>query len=632
MDRLPLVAFLALGALFALAPGVRAGEDSGANEGVAFYEGVHEQLVQQVNAAQNASYVSVLRRFDAWLYDNPDDTLAAVEKCRFIRTFSDAEDSNITSANEDLEKCEGTLNEVPHENREDAQLYKLDWDWSPEAGAKGEEMLARARARPWTTAHLVALHERLHTIYQVRDEEDLRAGAHAYAAVQLDPDCKLRLAAAEYLVRIGERAHAIEVLSPPTPVSWQDWEIDKVAALFAQLDEKTVARDLLLRQVQDQRALREPRRVELATLLAKVGDIAAARQVEAGGSSEHPRETRALLLRFHFERDYGTPASAASAYRDLIAVSWRSDPLAREWVSLLLRQPSVAWSSVNAIGFAALLLIFGAAILAPALIVLPIRYRALERQVRHIPAGPIAPWSLGDLWYGLAVFLIAGLVADYVADYRLLQMGPRSGLGSVSVAELDTTRDLARAVCLQTVLFAIGAAPLLRRAEQRRVVLGNWPVWKSALVGIACSLALLVCVGVVTRLISGRIVLPGGLLESVTSQAVLGIKTTYGVPAVIVVVCIVAPALEELIFRGVFLRVASQYLPLLVAAAFQAIVFAGLHEERAAMPVIFVLALALGWLSRRSGGLLAPIVMHGTNNAIAYFAMQAMVGALNPGS
>jgi membrane protease YdiL (CAAX protease family) len=35
------------------------------------------------------------------------------------------------------------------------------------------------------------------------------------------------------------------------------------------------------------------------------------------------------------------------------------------------------------------------------------------------------------------------------------------------------------------------------------------------------------------------------------------------------------------------------------------------------MPFLFAFGLAAGWLARRSGGLLAPMVMHGVLNLVA---------------
>ena len=86
------------------------------------------------------------------------------------------------------------------------------------------------------------------------------------------------------------------------------------------------------------------------------------------------------------------------------------------------------------------------------------------------------------------------------------------------------------------------------------------------------------------------------------------------------------PIVEEWIFRGVLLEAFRTRVSFWFAAVVQALVFVALHEEYQAMPFLFVFALVAAFLVRQSGGLLAALVMHGVNNAIAVLAI---VGATN---
>ena len=61
----------------------------------------------------------------------------------------------------------------------------------------------------------------------------------------------------------------------------------------------------------------------------------------------------------------------------------------------------------------------------------------------------------------------------------------------------------------------------------------------------------------------------------------------------------------------------------------QSLAFISLHEEWQAMPFLFVFAMVAAWLARRSGGLLAPMVMHGVNNALVALAIVGVTDVLN---
>jgi membrane protease YdiL (CAAX protease family) len=73
----------------------------------------------------------------------------------------------------------------------------------------------------------------------------------------------------------------------------------------------------------------------------------------------------------------------------------------------------------------------------------------------------------------------------------------------------------------------------------------------------------------------------------------------------------------------------SRYISFGWAALIQAAVFALLHESLAAMPIIFLLGYLAAWLVKRTGGLLAPILMHVMNNTFAYNGIVLVSSVMN---
>ena len=108
------------------------------------------------------------------------------------------------------------------------------------------------------------------------------------------------------------------------------------------------------------------------------------------------------------------------------------------------------------------------------------------------------------------------------------------------------------------------------------------------------------------------------------------------IPAIILVVVVIGPAVEELVFRGAIFNglnrlgalISSRSLvttpgrpagrvTFVLAALVSSTFFALLHLEPVLLPAILILALALCALFQRTGSLLPPLVAHATFNSFA---------------
>ena len=84
-------------------------------------------------------------------------------------------------------------------------------------------------------------------------------------------------------------------------------------------------------------------------------------------------------------------------------------------------------------------------------------------------------------------------------------------------------------------------------------------------------------------------------------------------------VCILAPLVEELVFRGAILRALLQgFSNHWVAIALSALLFALVHLNPAQMPHAFCLGLLLGWMYYRTHSIIPGIMVHWVNNTLAY--------------
>lgn len=86
-------------------------------------------------------------------------------------------------------------------------------------------------------------------------------------------------------------------------------------------------------------------------------------------------------------------------------------------------------------------------------------------------------------------------------------------------------------------------------------------------------------------------------------------------------VVILAPIVEELIFRGVIFSGFQRIYPSFLAILFSALLFALFHLNPWQLIPTFLLGLVLGFVRHRTGSLLASIFTHALHNGMVFFAV-----------
>ncbi len=94
-----------------------------------------------------------------------------------------------------------------------------------------------------------------------------------------------------------------------------------------------------------------------------------------------------------------------------------------------------------------------------------------------------------------------------------------------------------------------------------------------------------------------------------------------GVWGGIIRVVIIAPIVEELIFRGLIMRGFIRNYPKALAIFYTALLFALFHLNPWQFPATFLLGLILGWVRIRTGSILAAITGHAMHNGLVFLTV-----------
>ena len=115
-------------------------------------------------------------------------------------------------------------------------------------------------------------------------------------------------------------------------------------------------------------------------------------------------------------------------------------------------------------------------------------------------------------------------------------------------------------------------------------------------------------------------------------EEILAVMSQNGFVVTALLVAVVVPIYEEVVFRGVILGSVEKYVGFNGANVIQAILFALVHDDLSLFPFFFVFALVTGYWVKKSGGLLTGIFFHGIHNftiLVALYYLSKMTSIFN---
>lgn len=271
--------------------------------------------------------------------------------------------------------------------------------------------------------------------------------------------------------------------------------------------------------------------------------------------------------------------------------------------------------------FSALLLSLLVALVLPLALVVPVYYRGRARtRAGKSPGWTSEGWQLRHVWLACSLLIIAQLVVFYFvqpeAFARFIARSPASGLGIELAPGADA---IARQLLWTTISVAACLLIMVPLAPVRLLWTSRWSVPQV----IAAVLVAFFVLRLLTALIAPA-------LPSLTSEdhpqrelteSLTRLADAHSPWLSLLVAGLLAPLVEEILFRGVLLTGLARHISFGGANLIQAGLFGALHLTPPLLPFFFLMGLIAGFLMRLSGGLLAPILVHVLNNGVALAAL-----------
>ncbi len=562
--------------------------------------GTAEHAFEFVADQEKNSYQQVLDLYRHAQSERPRDASLALAQCKFIERFTWSDDLAWSDlAAKDFEACRTALDKRFSTNPE-AALYVLEHRFGADAIAYGAPLVARSN--DWDATQRARLHSAISRGYAtVRDET--RAGQEAVLAVQLDPASDRLVDAMRYLAKTGRAQDAGKLLSA-APVAKLPWQ--EVARIKAAVDilPPSAASDEMHRA---QRAGLKIDAYTTAGVLQRAGDstgAAAALNTDVASRKFESPQNRQLRLDVAF--DSGNAKVAADIIRDQYQKTGSAAPLAYAYAHLLDLDPAIA-ARADLLPLAGSLLgILAFYLASPGLLLFPAHYRGTVRQRMGKVSMPLfARIGLRHAWWALTAFFSAlWLVAIF-----------RSGTASLSIGGGVTRVDAPSRLAISHLWSMLFSALAL-------VVVGRLISWREWIGSVQLKLAWVF----VPVALCGFSQFAHPPIRNLVSQGPApsswpvilthGALALGGIPLALLLLSVLVPIIEELVYRGCLLGGLSRHISFGWANVLQALLFAGMHDDRSHLIYLFLLGLTAGWLARKTKGLSMSILLHAFNNAI----------------
>lgn len=572
----------------------------------------HRTHLKTVEKASRSEFDRVLKWYDDRIQERPFDVHAAVERCVFVdsvaATFEYME--GVDEIYAQGEECTSQLRERYGDHPE-VELHELSKLFGDELRQRGDELIGRLGTEGWTQGQVARLYTKLATSLQHTDPKE--AGRFAELALENDLSAAVHLIAASQLIADGKRDRALEVLTSPFDPHdhSQYFYSSQKMQLLTQIGARRQALEIY-EQLKAAGATYDA--TTAAKALREMGAIAQARSELAAAASSPWNSEVIARERFVLEYEAGTPAQALEAYNALRDLGYDTDPLGVNRAALLAREVTLPLKPRDLLG---LFTAGGLVVAAAALMLIPVslvHYRGLARRARVGEPPPSDDgWNLRDAWWVLAAYVaLTEVLVLYAAGPVDLTL---EGTGWWWYGPLEPEQ-IARIGVWAALLVLLAFATIARlNPTPDASWVRDWTFAKAVGIGVGTGLALRI-----PALLSTAV--PGAetrLLQDPVIQMLVAVKDHYGIVAAFWVIAMAAPVIEEFLFRRVMLQSFARHIAFGWANVVQAALFAAAHLNLRAAPFLFVFALIAGTYARRSGGLLAPILMHATVNAVVGF-------------
>ena len=573
----------------------------------------HEVFIEKIRHSNDNIYQECIKEYNTYLGEFPDDIAVLIEKCKFIQLAQYDAENEYNPNQQEFDSCTADLAKRFTSNPK-VLLFQTTYSWSEqleEVFEKANKSIEENREL-WSKEDLALMYKSMSEHYY-NDSDYTSALKYIAKAISNDEAYKSSIDYASILIELDRKMEAIEVLTANMDSS--AWELSRKAELFLKIKAypQALATYDRLREVDSTYV----DNAELASTFEGIGQYDLARKCLVSDTSVFWQKEEALHALFIHDLKFQDGAQCAASYNAFRDLGYLYDPLGFYRLKLFFSHPLESWRFRDVLAILALILVLVLFIIAPYILILPV-YFAGYRFSRVANKNPFdTPWGLKMFWLVCTGYLFASLFSCFGAPETLISIF-NSELGDLELTE----GQMGLQSLLFMVIMAVFGFAALYKVKYNVLLSTRWSVGNSIWTGIWLFVVYKIVTGVYIQIgvksfgISFDEVASIQNILLASREIIEAIIATYGKGASFLLIGLIVPFYEEVIFRGVILSSCQRYINFNLANVFQAVLFSLVHQSLFLFPVFFIFGMMAGILRKRSGGLLSGMVLHSANNIL----------------
>lgn len=573
-------------------------------------------LIKDMENSSNNLFKEYLKIYDDYLKQHPTDIKIQIEKCKFLQSAQYNEEEEYNPNQEAADSCCAALIKA-YPDQPEVLIFQTTYKWGDEL----KKVFAAAQSsieknpKAWSDKNLGILYRSM-SDQSFADEEFKQAYLYMQDAISKDAEYKSTIENAHILLKMKKDKEALKVLLSMKDTTEQTWELTQKADMLLELKAYQKALELYNKISKIDSSYNNNENI--ANILEKVGQIDLARECLVSDTAVNWQKNISIRNLLIHDLKYENGAKCIDSYNKYRDLGISNDPLGIYRLKIFFSHPLQPWTFRDVLAILLFIIVILLLVLIPSIWILPVYFIGHKWNFLSRAKPFESDWGLKSFWFISFGLLFASFITFFVEPELLNSIFSSSNYG----AELNPEKSGLSSLIF-ILIFAFFGFATLYKTNLKVLLSSEWSIKKSILMSLGIML--------VYRIISGIYVRVGVNLFDVSIDDLASIPQLFltsqqdiealiafsGKGITFLLICLLAPLYEEIIFRGVILGSCQRYTNFHIANFIQATLFATIHMNLFLFPIFLLFGIITGIIRKKSGGLLGGIVFHVFNNILA---------------
>jgi membrane protease YdiL (CAAX protease family) len=573
-------------------------------------------LIKDLENSSKNLFKEYLKTYDDYLKRHPTDITIQIEKCKFLQSAQYNEEEESNPNQEAADSCCAALIKA-YPNNPEVLIFQTTYKWGDELKKVFPTALSSIERNPkaWSDKNMGILYKSM-SDQSFADEEFKQAYLYMEEAISKDAVYKSTIEYANILLKMKNDKEALKVLLSIKDTTELTWKLTQKADMLMELKAYQKALELYNKISKIDSSYNNNENI--ANILEKVGQIDLARKCLVSDTATNwQKETSIRNLLIH-DLKYENGAKCIDSYNKYRDLGFSNDPLGIYRLKVFFSHPVQPWTFRDVLAILFFIIVILLLALIPSIWILPVYFIGHKWNFLSRAKPFESDWGLKSFWFISFGLLFASFITFFVEPELVNSIFNSSNY----VAELNQEKS-GLSIVIFTLTFALFGLATLYKINLKVLLSSEWSIKKSIFMSLWIMLVFKIISAIYVRIgvnlfdvsIDNLASIPQLFLTS--RQDIESLIAFSGKGIAFLLICLLVPLYEEIIFRGVILGSCQRYTNFNIANFIQATLFATIHMNLFLFPVFLLFGIITGILRKKSDGLLGGIVFHILNNILA---------------